>query len=79
MDKMRTSRGIAAELKKIDPDTPIGRHAIGVWGKNGLVVSATVGNRRYISLDSVLEFLAGSKEEPPQAAAQKNYIRRIDV
>lgn len=79
MDKMRTSRGIAAELKKIDPDTPIGRHAIDVWAKSGLVISATVGNRRYISLDSVLEFLTGSKEEPPQTAAQKNYIRRIDV
>ncbi len=79
MDRMRTAKGIADELKKLDPDTPISRHAVDVWAKSGLVSSATIGNRRYISLDSVLAFLAGSKEEPPQAAAPKNYIRRIDV
>lgn len=82
MTRMRTSGAAAEELRRIDPMTPIKRHTIDIWAKEGVVYSVMIGNRRLVSMDSLEAFVSGSvadnivqeATEPPQTG-----IRRIET
>lgn len=86
MTRMRTSGAAVEELRKIDPMTPIKRHTIDIWAREGLVHSVMVGNRRFVSMDSLEAFISGGvaalntaqeeSSEPPRMADQPT-IRRL--
>lgn len=81
--RMRTSAAAVAELRKVDPLTPIKRHTLDSWARQGLIHSVMIGNRRLISMDSLENYLSGvaaipagdqSEAEPPRGV-----IRRVEV
>lgn len=73
MTRMRTSGAAVEELRRIDPTTPIKRHTVDTWAKQGVVHSVMVGNRRLVSMDSLEAYLTGNvadsniaREEPKE-------------
>lgn len=83
MTRMRTSGAAVEELRRIDPTTPIKRHTIDTWARQGLIHSVMVGNRRLVSMDSLERYLTGNvaelkaqeePREPPRVG-----IRRMDA
>lgn len=83
--RMRTSAAAVEELRKIDPLTPIKRHTVDTWARQGLIHSVMIGNRRLISMDSLEAFMAGVAVEHHQEPEvmteppQRGVIRRIGV
>lgn len=82
--QMRTAGAAAEELKRIDPMTPIRRHTIDVWARQGLIHSVKVGNRRLVSMDSLMDYMTGSVAGTPKAQEEpaeppRGGIRRIDI
>lgn len=87
---MRTAGDAVKDLKRDDPYTPITRHTIVTWAKQGLIHSVMIGNRRLISMDSLEDYLAGiitpqptESEEVPERGTIRpvipSGIRRVDL
>lgn len=65
LPRMRDAKGVLAEIKRIDPETPITIHFI-----RGLIRSRDIpvieaGNRKFVNLDTVLDFLASQSTLNP--------------
>lgn len=85
MTRMRTSGAAVEELRKIDPTTPIKRHTIDVWARQGVIHSVMVGNRRLVSMDSLENYLTGNNADAMNTAHEEPKeplhvgIRRVEV
>lgn len=84
MGRMRTPGAAAEELRRLDPESPISRHTVDVWARQGLIYSVRVGNRRLVSLDSLEAFLSGSvagQGKPLEEGTEppRGVIRRLEV
>lgn len=66
--RMRFPADALAELRKIDPDTPVSLSMIRRLVKTGVVPSVPVGagKRRLVNFDSLIEFLSNPPAEQPQ-------------
>lgn len=58
LPRMRDARGVLAEIKKIDPDTIITLNFVRGMIRAREIPVVEAGNRKFVNLDSVLEFLA---------------------
>lgn len=65
LPRMRSARGVLEELKRIDPDTPITIHFVRGLFKSGEVPVVCAGNRQFVNLDTVLDFLANQSTVNP--------------
>lgn len=73
--RMRFARQCVAELRKIDPDTPVTEGFIRSLVKRELIPSVTIGRRHLINFDALLEYLSVSTI--PQEPTVQNGIRKI--
>ena len=81
---MRTPVAAAEELRRLDPTTPIKRHTVDTWARQGLIHSVMVGNRRLVSMDSLERYLTGNvadlntaQEEPKEPL--RGVIRAVEA
>lgn len=65
LPRMRDAKGVLAEIKKIDPETPITIHFVRGLIKSGDINVIAAGNRKFVNLDTVLDFLASQKTMNP--------------
>lgn len=65
LPRMRDARGVLAELKKIDPDTPITLNFVRGMIKSKDVPVVEAGNRKFVNLDNVLDYLAHKETVNP--------------
>ena len=77
VDRMRFPADALAELRKIDPDTPVSLSFIRRLVKTGAVPSVPVGagKRRLVNFDALIEFLSNPPTEQPPTARG---IRPVD-
>lgn len=54
MPQIRTIKGAADEIKKIDPDTAITEYRIRLLVNEKSIPSVSVGNRKLVNMDDVL-------------------------
>lgn len=62
---MRDAKGVLEEIRKIDPETPITIHFVRGLFKSGEVPVVCAGNRQFVNLDTVLDFLANRETVNP--------------
>lgn len=74
--RMRTISECAAELKAIDSHTAITSHAIRQMVLDGTIPHITVGNKRLINLDTLLDYLTNAPAKQP-TPIQYGQIRPI--
>lgn len=70
--RMRFPADALAELRKLDPDTPVSLSFIRRLVKTGAVPSVPVGagKRRLVNLDALIEYLSNPPAEPAQTARE---------
>lgn len=62
---MRDARGVLAAIKEIDPDTPITIHFVRGLIRSGQIPVVEAGNRKFVNLDQVLDFLSNESTINP--------------
>lgn len=65
LPRMRDAKGVLAEIKKIDPETPVTIHFVRGLIKSGEIPVVEAGNRKFVNLDTVLDFLANQSTINP--------------
>ena len=75
MTRMRFPSEALAELKKIDPETPVTLNFIRTLARSGKIPFVPIGKRRLLNFDALLEYL----QNPPAEREPEEYgqIRRI--
>lgn len=58
LPRMRDARGVLEEIKRIDPETPITLNFVRGMIRSRDVPVVEAGNRKFVNVDNVLEFLA---------------------
>lgn len=58
LPRMRDAKGVLAEIQTIDPETPITIHFVRGLIKSGEIPVVEAGNRKFVNVDMVLDFLA---------------------
>lgn len=79
MTRMRTSGAAVEELRRIDPSTPVKRHTVDTWARQGLIHSVMVGNRRLVSMDSLEAYLTGSVADLNTAQEEPKEPPRVGI
>ena len=62
---MRDARGVLAAIKEIDTDTPITIHFVRGLIRSGQLPVVEAGNRKFVNLDQVLDFLSNESTINP--------------
>ncbi len=65
LPRMRDARGVLAAIKEIDPDTPITIHFVRGLIRSGQIPVVEAGNRKFVNLDQVLDFLSNESTINP--------------
>lgn len=65
LPRMRDAKGVLAEIQAIDPGTPITIHFVRGLIKSGEIPVVEAGNRKYVNVDVVLNFLASQSTVNP--------------
>ena len=73
--RMRTLPETAAELKRLDNNTAVTLTALRRMVKQGVIPSVSVGKKRLVCLDTVLDMFQCA---PLSNAAENGKIRRIE-
>lgn len=77
MPRMRTAAGILTELKNMDPNTQVSLWFIRQLICSGTIPVLTIGRKKLVDLDAVLEALAKGGE--PQKSMEIGKIREVRV
>ncbi|MDR1002075.1 MAG: hypothetical protein LBL82_02235 [Oscillospiraceae bacterium] len=77
--RMRTLPEAIRELKDLDPDTALTLTALRRKVKTGEIPAVSVGSKRLICLDDLLERLYNPQSAMPETAPQTGIIRRIEA
>ena len=65
LPRMRDAKGVLAEIRKIDPDSPITLNFVRGMIRAREIPVVEAGNRKFVNLDSVLDFLANKETVNP--------------
>lgn len=65
LPRMRDAKGVLAEIQTIDPETPITIHFVRGLIKSGEIPVVEAGNRKFVNVDMVLDFLASQSTVNP--------------
>lgn len=65
LPRMRDAKGVLAEIQAIDPETPITIHFVRGLIKSGELPVIEAGNRKFVNVDVVLDFLASQSTINP--------------
>lgn len=65
LPRMRDAKGVLAEIQKMDPGSPITIHFVRGLIKSGELPVIEAGNRKFVNVDTVLDFLAGQSTVNP--------------
>lgn len=76
MGRFRYCRDIVKEVKALDPNSRITERALREWITNGILPALSVGNRKLVDLDVVLDILKEPNPTPP-TKDPKPKIRKI--
>lgn len=76
--RMRTAPEAVAELKALDPSSALSVRAVRQMINSGILPAVTVGNKKLINLNILLEYLNGERELTPTSSPEYGKIRRID-
>lgn len=77
--RMRTAKGILAELKAVDPNTAVTLSFIRRIINSGKVPVVQAGKKKLVSLDLVLALLESGGEEPVEEVQSVPGIRRVEI
>ncbi len=65
MPRMRDAKGVLAEIQEADPGSPITIHFVRGLIKSGEIPVVEAGNRKFVNVDTVLDFLASQSTVNP--------------
>ncbi|MCI9310139.1 MAG: hypothetical protein HFF51_03330 [Lawsonibacter sp.] len=65
LPRMRDAKGVLAEIQKVDPGSPITMNFIRGLIKSGEIPVVEAGNRKFVNVDLVLDFLASQSTVNP--------------
>lgn len=65
LPRMRDAKGVLAEIQRVDPGSPITIHFIRGLIKSGELPVVEAGNRKFVNVDVVLDFLASQSTVNP--------------
>ena len=65
LPRMRDAKGVLAEIRTIDPETPITIHFVRGLIKSGEIPVVEAGNRKFVNVDTVLDFLSSQSTVNP--------------
>lgn len=65
LPRMRDAKGVLAEIQKVDPGSPITIHFVRGLIKSGELPVVEAGNRKFVNVDVVLDFLASQSTMNP--------------
>ena len=77
MDEVRTVSGVIKKLKAYDKDCPITKSTLYRWIKCGELPCTRSGNRIYINMQELDEYLKGKKLTTNQNENMTGEIRKI--
>lgn len=77
MPRMRTAAGILTELKNMDPNTQVSQWFIRQLICSGTIPVLTIGRKKLVNLDAVLEALTRGGE--PQNNTEIGKIREVKI
>ena len=60
---IRTIKGAIEELRREDPDSPVGEYALRTWIRTGALPAVKSGNKYLINMDVLKTFLEGRTKE----------------
>ena len=61
---LRYAKDAVKELKQIDPDCPLTERHIRALAKQNIIASICIGNRRLISMESLLNYISHQFPQP---------------
>lgn len=65
LPRMRDAKGVLSEIQAVDPGTPITIHFVRGLIKSGEIPVVEAGNRKFVNVDTVFDFLASQSTVNP--------------
>lgn len=75
LPRMRTAQGVIDEIKALDPNTEITLTCIRKLIRQNVVPVVSVGNKKLVDVDQVLEYFTKGNTTPSESAAKLRRIR----
>ena len=76
LPRMRTAQGVLDEIKAHDPESEVSLHYIRNIIKQNAIPVVSVGRKKLVDIDQVLEFLAKGNASPVPCESK---LRRVRV